>query len=106
MRPLRKIYDKRAILDPLSRDISRHRAQGAGKIDLFRGIIAVRFGLKFSTSRPTDSVESWLERLCQSRFEIRLDGVDVENGRKDLLLVFEDAGDRDRVKAALKGRAA
>lgn len=66
----------------------------------------MRFGLKFTTSRPTDSVESWLERICQSRYEIRLDGIDMENGRKDLLLVFEDANDRDRVKAALKGRAA
>lgn len=66
----------------------------------------MRFGLKFSTSRPTDSVERWLERVCHARFEIRLDGVDVEKGRKDLLLVFEDAADRDRVKQALKSRAA
>lgn len=64
----------------------------------------MRFGLKFSTSRPTDSVESWLERVCHGRFEIRLDNVDVAAGRKDLLLVFEEADDRDRVKAALKSR--
>lgn len=70
------------------------------------GVCAVRFGLKFSTSRPTDSIERWLERVCHARFEIRLDGVDVEKGRKDLLLVFEDATDRDRVKEALKSRAA
>lgn len=99
-------YNESPISQRACRVISAAKKGASPKVTEIPGKFAVRFGLKFSTSRPTDSVESWLERLCHARFEIRLDGVDVAKGRKELLLVFEDAEDRDRVKQALKARTA
>lgn len=57
-------------------------------------------GLQIITASPLSRIENWLEDHCRGNYELRLEGVSRETGRKQVAIYFESDGDRMRFKAA------
>ena len=60
--------------------------------------------LRLKTVLSIETIEDWLERNCSGRVQVHFDGLSDDRTRTELLIVFDEAIDKDLFKTAYQRR--